>query len=266
MLLVAYWHDPIVSNNAQAGRVKTMANTITTALRRWRGFSGGQKKTVYLFSLIASNFPALIYVIGKAVLSDYVSYINYEFVFIYGYCSGLGSVIFLDIVSKTKYGISENDLKDSDTYLVSKDIADLEKTITHALENGNIVLIEGGYNTGKSFLLSRLFKPENIFVKKHECIHSSEISISAQQQRSASTRSVAIDETGCLSDEHKNALLARAIEGGRGIVFAIHSLDQIAGHIEHYNEANNLNVLVTRIELVKFDNDLCAPVWKIHRQ
>ena len=69
----------------------------------------------------------------------------------------------------------------------STDFEKLKLTIQEALNAGSIVMLSGKFSTGKSFVIEKLFSPEQVIATKNEGLDQGYIEIKALQKWLART-------------------------------------------------------------------------------
>ncbi|RYY74453.1 MAG: hypothetical protein EOO52_12885 [Gammaproteobacteria bacterium] len=148
----------------------------------------------------------------------------------------------------------------NDSLLIgSSDFNELKCLIEHALSESAIVLIEGKLNTGKSYVLHRLFAPENILATKYQGITTGNVAPRAIDRWKARIGNVAIDETGWLTDIQLDGVLNSAVSAKKGIVLGVQSIHRYREKIATIQKKYETPVLA--ITLLRFDRENQTPIW-----
>lgn len=148
---------------------------------------------------------------------------------------------------------------------MSTDLDKLKLIIVQALSKGKVVLLNGGFCTGKSFLIDELFTPDQILATKKEGISGHSIDLKSLQKDLEKKGNIAVDEIGLLSDNQINYVLDKAVSESAGIAFASHTTDRIIKLINKFNKAKKQSLSVLTINLLKFDHEKKAPEWSRNR-
>jgi hypothetical protein len=69
-------------------------------IARWNGFTNGQKKTVWLATLIIPVFPVLLEIVMRFMNPEFVPMFSFKEIYVYSFLGSIWPVIVLSVLAK----------------------------------------------------------------------------------------------------------------------------------------------------------------------